>query len=275
MSKKRVLYITQEIFPFLPGEGIASSVRRLSQGVQEEDKEIRVFMPRFGVVNERRHQLHEVIRLSGMNLVIDDADHPLIIKVASIPKAKMQVYFIDNEEYFKRKSTCVNMDGNFHDDNDERAMFFCKGVLETVKKLGWKPDIVHCHGWMAGFMPLYLKKMYNNDPHFEDVKIVYSAYNQGEGAVFNERLMDKLKFENFDEADVKELAEPTIENLNILGIKWADAIGIGSETINESISSYIKESGKPVLDYQTEETLITAHQDFYNTIIENDEILAD
>lgn len=275
MSKKRVLYITQEIFPFLPGEGIASSVRRLSQGVQEEDKEIRVFMPRFGVVNERRHQLHEVIRLSGMNLVIDDADHPLIIKVASIPKAKMQVYFIDNEEYFKRKSTCVDMDGNFHEDNDERAMFFCKGVLETVKKLGWKPDIVHCHGWMAGFMPLYLKKMYNNDPHFEDVKIVYSAYNQGEGGVFDERLLDKLKFENFDDESVKELAKPTIENLNILGVKWADAVGIGSETINESISSYIKESGKPVLDYQTEETLITAHQDFYNTIIENDEILAD
>lgn len=275
MSKKRVLYITQEIFPFLPGEGIASSVRRLSQGVQEEDKEIRVFMPRFGVVNERRHQLHEVIRLSGMNLVIDDADHPLIIKVASIPKAKMQVYFIDNEEYFKRKSTCVDMDGNFHEDNDERAMFFCKGVLETVKKLGWKPDIVHCHGWMAGFMPLYLKKMYNNDPHFEDVKIVYSAYNQGEGGVFDERLLDKLKFDSFDDESVKELAKPTIENLNILGVKWADAVGIGSETINESISSYIKESGKPVLDYQTEETLITAHQDFYNTIIENDEILAD
>ncbi len=274
MSKKRVLYITQEIFPFLPEEGIASSVRRLSQGVQEEDKEIRVFMPRFGVVNERRHQLHEVIRLSGMNLVIDDADHPLIIKVASIPKAKMQVYFIDNEEYFKRKSTCKDMDGNFHEDNDERAIFFCKGVLETVKKLGWKPDIVHCHGWMAGFMPLYLKKMYNNDPHFENVKIVYTAYNQGEGGVFNERLIDKLKFDNFEAEDINVLGQPTIENLNILGIKWADAIGIGSETINESISSYIKESEKPVLDYQTEETLITAHQDFYNNIIENDEILA-
>ncbi|MCT4581938.1 MAG: glycogen/starch synthase [Flavobacteriales bacterium] len=274
MSKKRVLYITQEIFPFLPEEGIASSVRRLSQGVQEEDKEIRVFMPRFGVVNERRHQLHEVIRLSGMNLVIDDADHPLIIKVASIPKAKMQVYFIDNEEYFKRKSTCKDMEGNFHGDNDERAMFFCKGVLETVKKLGWKPDIVHCHGWMAGFMPLYLKKMYNNDPHFENVKIVYTAYNQGEGGIFDERLMDKLKFDNFEEEDINVLKSPTIESLNVLGVKWADAVGIGSETINESISSYIKESEKPVLDYQTEETLITAHQDFYNNIIENDEILA-
>lgn len=274
MSKKRVLYITQEIFPFLPEEGIASSVRRLSQGVQEEDKEIRVFMPRFGVVNERRHQLHEVIRLSGMNLVIDDADHPLIIKVASIPRAKMQVYFIDNDEYFKRKSTCKNMEGVFHKDNDERAMFFCKGVLETVKKLGWKPDIVHCHGWMAGFMPIYLKKMYADDPHFENVKIVYTSYNQGEGGVFDERILDKLKFDNFIDDDIDLLSNPTIENLNKLGIKWSDAVTYGSKTINEKVSSYIKESGKPVLEYQTEETLITAHQDFYNTILENNEILA-
>jgi len=276
MSKKRVLYITQEIFPFLPEEGISTIVRRLSQGVQEEDKEIRVFMPRFGVVNERRHQLHEVIRLSGMNLVIDDADHPLIIKVASIPKAKMQVYFIDNDEYFKRKSTCVDMDGNFHEDNDERAMFFCKGVAETVKKLGWTPDIVHCHGWMTGFMPLYLKKMYANDPHFENVKIVYTAYNQGEGGVLNERLIEKLKFDNIDEKDVELVKDsPTIEKLNLLGMQWADAIGVGSETINEELSSYIKETEKPVLEYQNEETLIDAHQAFYNNILENDEILAD
>ncbi len=274
MSKKRVLYITQEIFPFLPEEGVSSVVRRLSQGVQEEDKEIRVFMPRFGVVNERRHQLHEVIRLSGMNLVIDDADHPLIIKVASIPKAKMQVYFIDNEEYFKRKTTVNDMDGNFHDDNDERAMFFCKGVIETVKKLGWTPDIVHCHGWMAGFMPLYLKKMYANDPHFENIKIVYSAYDQEDDKWMDKRLVDKLKFDNFAEEDVNILANPSIDNLNILGMTWADAIAVGSETINESLSSYIKESGKPVLDYQNEETLVTAHQDFYNNILANDEILA-
>lgn len=274
MSKKRVLYITQEIFPFLPEEGVSSVVRRLSQGVQEEDKEIRVFMPRFGVVNERRHQLHEVIRLSGMNLVIDDADHPLIIKVASIPKAKMQVYFIDNEEYFKRKTTVNDMDGNFHDDNDERAMFFCKGVIETVKKLGWTPDIVHCHGWMAGFMPLYLKKMYANDPHFENIKIIYSAYDQEDDKWMDKRIVDKLKFDKFNEEEVNVLANPSIDNLNILGMTWADAIVVGSETINESLSSYIKESGKPVLDYQNEETLVTAHQDFYNNILENDEILA-
>jgi len=273
MSKKRILYVTQEIFPFLPNEGVSTSVRRLSQGVQEEDKEIRVFMPRFGVVNERRHQLHEVIRLSGMNLVIDDADHPLIIKVASIPKAKMQVYFIDNEEYFKRKSTCLDMDGKFHSDNDERAIFYCKGVAETVKKLGWKPDVIHCHGWMSAFMPLFLKKMYADDPHFEDVKIIYTTYNQIDEGEFDSRLIDKLKFDKFDEADMEALKDPTVSNLNLLGMQWADAIGIGSETINEKISSYIKDSGKPVLEYQTEETLITAHQEFYNTILEENEDL--
>ncbi len=275
MSKKRILYVTQEIFPFLPNEGISTSVRRLAQGVQEEDKEIRVFMPRFGVVNERRHQLHEVIRLSGMNLVIDDADHPLIIKVASIPKAKMQVYFIDNDEYFKRKSTCLDSEGNFHADNDERAMFYCKGVAETVKKLGWKPDVIHCHGWMSAFMPMFLKKMYADDPHFEDVQIVYTTYNQIDEGIFDARIIDKLKFDKFEEADMEVMKDPTVGNLNKLGIQWADAIGIGSETINETISSYIKESGKPVLEYQNEETLITAHQDFYNTLLEDDEELAE
>lgn len=274
MSKKRVLYITQEIFPFLPEEGIASSVRRLSQGTQEEGKEIRVFMPRFGVVNERRHQLHEVIRLSGMNLVIDDADHPLIIKVASIPRAKMQVYFIDNDEYFKRKSTCLDMDGNLHKDNDERALFFCKGVLETVKKLGWKPDVVHCHGWMSGFMPLYLKKVYQNDPHFEGVKVVYTSYNQeGHMGMLDERLEKKLKFENIKTEDFDVLEKPTVENLDILGVKWADAVGIGSQTVSETVNKYIEKSGKPILGYQTEETLVSAHQEFYNKIIEDNDVL--
>ncbi len=273
MSKKRILYVTQEIFPFLPNEGVSTSVRRLSQGVQEEDKEIRVFMPRFGVVNERRHQLHEVIRLSGMNLVIDDSDHPLIIKVASIPKAKMQVYFIDNNEYFKRKSTCLDMDGNFHSDNDERAIFYCKGVAETVKKLGWKPDVIHCHGWMSAFMPLFLKKMYANDPHFENVKIVYTTYNQIDEGEFDSRLIDKLKFDKFDESDLEIMKDPTVSNLNLLGMQWADAIGIGSETINDKISSYIQDAGKPTLEYQDEETLITAHQEFYNTLLNENEDL--
>jgi len=275
MENIKILYVASEINPFLNTSDVAEFVRRLPQNMQERGMEIRILVPRFGLINERKNRLHEVVRLSGINISVGDEEKPLIIKVASIPKAKMQVYFIDNDEFFKRKSTCLDADGNFHSDNDERAMFYCKGVAETVKKLGWKPDVIHCHGWMAGFMPLFLKKMYADDPHFEGVKIVYTAYNQIDEGVFDSRVIEKLKFDKFEEADMEVLKDPTVNNLNMLGIQWADAIGIGSETINEKISSYIKDSGKPVLDYQTEETLITAHQDFYNTLLENDEELAD
>jgi len=171
MEKKKILFVSQEITPFLPKSDLSTTARKLPQGVQEGGKEIRVFMPRFGVINERRHQLHEVIRLSGMNLIVDDLDHPLIIKVASIPTARMQVYFIDNEEYFKRKGVFTDSKDNEYEDNDERSMFFCRGVLETVKKLGWKPDVIHCHGWMTSLMPMYVKDIYKNDPHFSDTKV--------------------------------------------------------------------------------------------------------
>ena len=157
MEKKKILFISQEISPFLPKSEVGLTARSLSQGVQEGGKEIRAFMPRFGVINERRHQLHEVIRLSGINLVINDLDMPLIIKVASIPKERIQVYFIDNEEYFSRKATLTDDKGDLFDDNDERAIFFAKGVIETVKKLNWAPDIIHVHGWLASLLPLYLK----------------------------------------------------------------------------------------------------------------------
>ncbi len=162
MEKKKILFISQEISPFLPKSEISNTARSLAQGIQEAGKEIRVFMPRFGVINERRHQLHEVIRLSGMNLIIDDADHPLIIKVASISSARMQVYFIDNDEFFKRKNTLVDDSKKEHKDNDERSIFFNRGVLETVKKLGWQPDVIHCSGWMTSLMPLYIKHIYKN-----------------------------------------------------------------------------------------------------------------
>jgi len=172
MENSKILYISQEITPFLPSSEISDIARHLPQHMLENGKEIRVFMPRFGCINERRHQLHEVIRLSGMNLVIDDADHPLIIKVASIPTARMQVYFIDNEEFFQRKAVLTDEKGKFFDDNDERSMFFCKGVLETVKKLGWKPDIVHCHGWMTAMVPFFIKNIFNEDPHFAESKLI-------------------------------------------------------------------------------------------------------
>ena len=274
MQKTRVLYITQEIVPFLPESEISSTVRTLAQGVHERDKEIRIFMPRFGVINERRHQLHEVIRLSGMNLIVNDVDHPLIIKVASVPQARMQVYFIDNEEFFKRKRTYTDEDEKFFKDNDERAIFFCRGVVETVKKLGWTPDIVHCHGWMTGFLPLYLKKMYADDPHFSSAKIIYTPYADEFSGNLDTKLMDKLNFDNISNEDVDFLKTPNALNLNKTGAQWADGISIGSETINPDLISYIKDSGKPVLDYQTEETLVDSHQEFYGQVLSENGVLA-
>ena len=250
MEKSRILFVTQEITPFLNETTLAETVRKISQGVHEKDKEIRIFMPRFGVINERRHQLHEVIRLSGMNLIVNDADHPLIIKVASIPQARIQVYFIDNEEFFKRKRVFTDEDNKFSKDNDERSIFFCRGVVETVKKLGWKPDIVHCHGWMTSLLPLYLKNMYKDDPHFNNAKTMYTVYDDGNNEKLPKNFMDKLAFDDIPTEDIVNKENPSIDSLNYLGVQWSDIIGIGSKTINPELESYIVESGKPILEFE-------------------------
>jgi starch synthase len=172
MEDKRILYVLSEVVPYLAENEVSLMSYDVPKMVNDQGGQIRIFMPRYGNINERRHQLHEVIRLSGMNLVVNDLDMPLIIKVASIPKERIQVYFIDNDEYFKRKATFTDEEGTLFPDNDERAMFFCRGVLETVKKLGWQPDVIHCHGWLTGIMSLYIKHIYNKDPHFKDTKVV-------------------------------------------------------------------------------------------------------
>ncbi|MBW7936669.1 MAG: glycogen/starch synthase, partial [Flavobacteriales bacterium] len=178
MEKRKVLFISQEMQPYMPNETLMGKIaRQLPQGIMEQGYEIRSFIPRYGCINERRHQLHEVIRLSGMNIIINDTDQPLIIKVASIPTVRMQVYFIDNEEYFKRKATLADENGQFFEDNDERSIFFVRGVFETVKKLGWTPDIIHCHGWMSGLAAVYLKTAYKDDPVFSNARVVLSLYN--------------------------------------------------------------------------------------------------
>ncbi len=275
MEKTRVLYISQEIVPFLPESEISKTVRELPQGIQEGGKEIRNFMPRFGCINERRHQLHEVIRLSGMNLIINDTDHPLIIKVASIPAGKMQVYFIDNEEYFKRKAVFEDENGKPFADNDERAMFFCRGVLETVKKLGWAPDIIHCHGWMTSLMPLYIKKMYNEDPHFADSKVVFSAYGSAYEGELDSKMIGKLKMDGFEDGDIDLLKKPNCTNLSKTAINFADAIIKGSKELDGEIESYIEASKKPVLNYQAEENWIDAYSKFYDNVLEENSVLAD
>lgn len=268
MEKKRVLYISQEISPFLPKSDVASAARKLPQGIQEAGKEIRAFMPRYGCINERRHQLHEVIRLSGMNLIINDVDHPLIIKVASVPQAKIQVYFIHNEDFFTRKATVVDGDGEYFEDNDERAMFFGRGVLETVKKLGWKPDIIHCHGWMSALTPLYIKKLYKDDPHFADAKVVYSVYDNGFNKNWDPKFIEKLKFDGFEDADIEDLKSVDFVTLTKKAIEVSDGVVQGSESIDGAITDVIQSSDVPFLEYYSEESCVKPVNEFYDQIFE-------
>jgi len=264
MEKKKVLFISQEITPYLPESEISEIGRYLPQGIQERGKEIRTFMPRFGCVNERRNQLHEVIRLSGMNLVINDNDHPLIIKVASIQAARMQVYFIDNEDYFQRKFTTVNDEGVEFDDNDERAIFFARGVLETVIKLRWSPDIIHCHGWFTGMIPLFVKKTYKDNPLFANSKIIYSVYNDEFNNSLNPNMAKKIAEDGIDINEISVIKDPNFINLGKLAIDYSDAMIKGSECISADLEDYMKTSGKPFLDYQSKESYINSYFDFYN-----------
>ena len=267
MEKKRVLFISQEITPYLPESEMSVKSRFLPQGIQEKGREIRTFMPRYGSVNERRNQLHEVIRLSGMNLVINDADHPLIIKVASIQAARMQVYFIDNEDYFHRKEILKDKKGNEFEDNDERAVFFARGVLETVIKLRWAPDLIHCHGWLASLVPLYIKKAYRDDPLFANSKVIYSVYNENFKNSLSPNTIQNILLEDVTEDDVKLLNEPNYENMSKLGIEYADAVIQGSEQINPNLADFIQAKEKLFLNYQSEETYIDAYNDLYDQVM--------
>jgi len=270
MENKKVLFISQEITPYLAETKISKIGRYLPQGIQERGKEIRTFMPRYGCINERRNQLHEVIRLSGMNLIIDDTDHPLIIKVASIQSARMQVYFIDNEDYFQRKFVVADNTGKEFEDNDERALFFARGVIETVKKLRWAPDIVHCHGWMTALVPVYLRDIYHDDPLFSNYKIIYSVYNNEFKTPFRTTFADKLRYDGINSENLKLIKKPDYINISRLAIRNSDGIIIGSENINPELMKYIEASGKPVLDYQDESVYIDAYNEFYDKLLSGD-----
>lgn len=267
MEKKKVLFIFPEITPYLPESEKSNLGRYLPQGIQERGKEIRTFMPRYGIVNERRNQLHEVIRLSGMNLVINDTDHPLIIKVASIQAARMQVYFIDNEDYFHRKAVLTDEEGKPFEDNDERTIFFARGVLETVIKLRWAPDLVHCHGWFGALAPILIKKTFADDPLFVNSKVIYSVYKDDFETNLNSELMQKILSEEITEGDAETIREPSYVNMNKLAIEYSDGIIIGSKDINEELRKAIDASGKPVLEYQAEETYIDAYNEFYEQVL--------
>lgn len=249
MAKTKILFITHEMSPFLEISKIAKITRQLPQAMQEKGFEIRILMPRFGNINERRNRLHEVIRLSGMNIVINDNDNPLIIKVASLPTARMQVYFLDNEEYFQRKSIFRDTKEKFHDDNDERMVFFCKGAIETVKKLGWMPDVVHCFGWMSSLVPMYLKTSYKEDPMFKNTKVVYSVYENCFSETLHKDLKTKALMPEMDANDTALLKDGTCSSLHINAINYSDAVIKADENIDNAVMKFLsKQSDKNIVE---------------------------
>ena len=271
MEKKKILYISQEICPYMNQSSMGDLSGALPQIMQESGRDIRIFLPRFGTVNERRHQLHEVIRLSGMNLIIDDFDHQLIIKVASIQNQRMQVYFIDNEEYFPRRQMFHDHEGNFMCNNDERMIFYCKGVIETVRKLGWSPDVIHCQGWFTSLVPMYIKKLYSEDPLFEKTKIIYSVFDNGYKGKLSDTIIDKLLFENLEANDLSGLKNLNVNTLNKFAISFSDAVVQASEKINKSVLNSIEDSGKPFLDFPGDEEYEKEYLKFYENFITTDD----
>ena len=271
---KKILFVNSEMTPYLPESTISNIGRYLPQGIQESGREIRSFMPRYGNINERRNQLHEVIRLSGMNLVVNDIDRPLIIKVASISSARMQVYFIDNEDYFHRKFVFSGEDGKFFEDNDERAIFFARGVLETVKKLRWKPDIIHCQGWISHVLPLYLKKAYKDDPIFTDCKVVLSLYDEIAQETFAEDMKAKMVIPGIKNKDVDILKTANGINLAKLAIQNSDGIIIGSPQLCDEVTQAVAASKLPVLPYvdQSDSAYIKEYNQFYDKILGEDAV---
>lgn len=268
MEVNKVLYISQEITPYLAPDPLSTFGRMLPQDIQEHGIEVRTFMPRYGIINERRNQLHEVIRLSGLNIVIDDTDHPLIIKVATLQPSRMQIYFIDNDDYFLRHTADWLETDLTPEENDERCIFYTRGVLETVKKLRWVPDVIHCTGWISALTPMYLRKAYAEDPAFSGAKIVYSLYDHPFQGTFDPRFADKLREDGYTDSDIKALLDGPVDfnALNRLAMDYADAIAISSENIAPELIEYARATGKPLLEYPGAEGYAGAYAEFYRSL---------
>ena len=271
-DKLRILFVTTEIDPFLKISDAADLIRLLPQKLQERGHEIRILMPKFGVINERRNRLHEVVRLSGINIRVGEEEKPLTIKVASIPNAKLQVYFLDNVDYFQRKSVMKDPKSNkFHDDNGERAIFFCKGVIETVKKLGWQPDIIHCHDWMSSFIPLYLRTHYKNDPMFKNTKVVVSVYGNGDDGKVSKDFLRKTNIDFSMDANASNVFnENTYNGIAKGGLSMADAIAVGHPAIDAKLQDFInsvKQTNTFYSESEDSENFIDKYQELYTTIL--------
>jgi starch synthase len=268
MCKLRILYVASEIDPFLQTTEVANFVRMLPQAMQERGMEIRILVPRFGLINERKNRLHEVVRLSGINISVGDEEKPLIIKVASIPNAKLQVYFIDNEDYFQRKYVFVDKENKFYKDNDERAIFFCKGVIETVRKLGWSPDIVHCNDWMTSLIPMYLKSTYKNDPLFKNTKSVFTVYNNSFQHKFGLDLLDKVKMIDVEDSMLAPLQSADFEGFIKLGIQYSDAVVKGHEKFSESLNMLFSgvDGTKKIDTFDQDTDFLDSYYNLYNEL---------
>ena len=269
MKGKKILYISSEVIPYMPQTEIATMTYSLPKIVNENGGQTRIFIPKYGIINERRHQLHEVIRLSGINLIIDDMDMPLILKVASIPKERMQVYFIDSEDYFKGRQVESDTNNKLYKDNDERAIFFAKGVIETIKKLNWAPDLIHVHGWIASLLPLYLKNFYNEEPMFENTKVVVSMYEKEIKGKLDKRIVDKLKFDEIKDKNLSILDKPSYENLYKISLALSDGVVLTSDIKND-YKDILKKIKVPVLECFLKQDYDQKYLDFYNKFFENE-----
>ncbi|MBR6843112.1 MAG: glycogen/starch synthase [Prevotella sp.] len=265
MAKKKILFINQEISPYVPDTNLSLMGKSVPQAMQERSHEIRTFMPKWGIINERRGQLHEVIRLSGMNLIIDDTDHPLIIKVASIQSARIQVYFIDNDDYFNKRQMEKDENGNDYSDNGERAIFFARGVLETVKKLRWVPDIIHCQGWMSAIIPLYVKTAYHDEPSFADTKVVTSLFAKSIDNGMGENFKKCLEFRDAKEELLKDYNNNfDFDELGKLAIDYSDGVIASDPKVNSALLDYANAKNIPLLGYQ--EDFADAYETFYEKL---------
>lgn len=266
MSRNKVLYLAQEIYPYLEDSVVGKESELVPLGIMARGNDIRTFMPNYGVINERRNQLHEVIRLSGVNLTVNDKVHQLVVKVASMMPQRMQVYFIDNDDFFGRKGVFTNPeDNNYYEDNVERAVFFIRGVFETIKKLRWIPDIIHCQGWFTGLAPLYLRTLFKDDPALSKAKIVYSAYDSTPNFPFAENLTEVLAFDGIkdplltgDKLDKETLIQ--------LILKYVDGMVLATSDASQTLLDTIKKSGVPYLDYQNPEQVIKSMAEFYGRV---------
>lgn len=256
MSNQKILYITTEMSPYEEGTKMAGIVNKMAIKMHQNGNDVRVFMPRFGFISERKFQLHEVIHLSGMNIIINDLDQPLIVKVASLPGERLQVYFVDNEEYFKRKLYYKDENGEVFDDNDERAIFFARGVVETIKKLNWVPDVIHLNGWMASFVAIYLKNYYKTDSYFHDTRLVLSVFDE-EDFLLNKIIADKLKFDGI--TDLKALEKPTVQNFIAESMELVDLVLRGEEELSETLDSALKNTKTPKVDFN-EDAIVDLYQ---------------